>query len=286
VTTAVHRSHVEDYCRAPRGRLTTRCHGHIIDDKSDEVSLLVIKREGVNLRILAFSDVEEWKGYEKLVDRIKPDLITLAGDVTSDGFASFWKSLEIRKGKRTHVDKFYKFLRYAGEKSQVLVVKGDHDADFDGDYIPEKINEIYGCQEISGKLIDVNGLRFLGLGFNETHYLRALKVIIEEFKEEPDVVVTHCEQKRMPLVSSLKPRIIIRGHFGSGKYLVNDIPAVFTQDVFYTVVELENKSISKILQYTIGFDEKVKVLEQGSCRPWLSNVSEYEKYEWLKPYRI
>ena len=34
--TAVHRSHVEDYRRAPRGRLTTRYHGYITGDNSDE----------------------------------------------------------------------------------------------------------------------------------------------------------------------------------------------------------------------------------------------------------
>jgi len=41
---AVHSLYVEDYCRAPRWMLTTRCHGHIIGDKSDEgqhTSLLV-----------------------------------------------------------------------------------------------------------------------------------------------------------------------------------------------------------------------------------------------------
>ena len=40
----MHGSHVEDYCGAPRGGLTTRCHGYIIGDKSDEgqdASLLV-----------------------------------------------------------------------------------------------------------------------------------------------------------------------------------------------------------------------------------------------------
>jgi hypothetical protein len=32
----VYGPHVEDYCRAPRERVTTRCHGHIIGDKRDE----------------------------------------------------------------------------------------------------------------------------------------------------------------------------------------------------------------------------------------------------------
>ena len=31
-------SHVEEYYKTPRWRLTTRCHGHIIRDKSDEIS--------------------------------------------------------------------------------------------------------------------------------------------------------------------------------------------------------------------------------------------------------
>jgi len=31
---AVNVSYVKDYCRAPGGRLTTRCYGHIIDAKN------------------------------------------------------------------------------------------------------------------------------------------------------------------------------------------------------------------------------------------------------------
>jgi hypothetical protein len=126
----------------------------------------------------------------------------LAGDLTSDGFASFWseaieqiseyqdelKKLNInfkREGnitsyqwvgrkpkkyenkhildivdevkkkyrdskeflntrKRIHVYKFYQFLEFAGQKSQVLVVKGDHDEDFEGDYVPGRIDKTAG----------------------------------------------------------------------------------------------------------------------------------------------
>ncbi len=250
---------------------------------------------GANLKILAFSDVVKWKGYEELLDTVKPDLVALAGDLTSDGFACFWndavepipefqKEMELLKKavsaahtedslykwmsglsilrdkysnskeffkirKEMHVDKFYKFLRYAGEKSQVLVVEGDHDADFDGDYIPEEIDAIPGCTEISGEILNIDGLRFLGMGFDETRYLRILNPIIEEHKGQVDVVITHCEQKRTPLLSLLKPKIIIRGHSGSGKHLINDIPAVFTQDMFYTVIEFKGKSIVNVLQY-------------------------------------
>jgi hypothetical protein len=32
----VHSSYVDDYRKTPRGRLTAKCHGYIIDDKSYE----------------------------------------------------------------------------------------------------------------------------------------------------------------------------------------------------------------------------------------------------------
>ena len=242
-----------------------------------------LKKKQLSMKILAFSDIREWGKYEKIVDDIEPDLITLAGDLTSDGFASFWSKAileipefqkELRKNrikftliggfqfyrwingknpkkykkenildvvgtikekyknseeflkirKRMHVDKFYRFLRYAGKKSKVLVVKGDHDEDFEGDYVTKKINRIKDCNEISGKYIEIKGIRFLGLGYNETHYLRRVRPLIEEFQNKIDVIITHCEQKRLPLLSSIKPKLIIRGHFGFGKFLVNDIP--------------------------------------------------------------
>jgi Icc-related predicted phosphoesterase len=41
------------------------------------------------MKLLAFSDVVKWEGYEELADRIQPDIIALAGDLTSDGFTAF-----------------------------------------------------------------------------------------------------------------------------------------------------------------------------------------------------
>jgi len=287
------------------------------------------------MKILAFSDVGKWEGYEELVDRIKPDVIALAGDLTSEGFASFWSeaveqipefqrekkhlmkkfgvnkygvctrqnleewvhaqdSLEdkyqdtkefLENRKRIHVDKFYKFLRYSGKKSKVLVVKGDHDDDFKDDYIPERINKIAGCKEISGKIEKIKNLCFIGLSFNETHYVRTLESIVENFKNRVDVVITHCEQGKVPVVSCLNPKIMIRGHFGSGKYLVNGIPSVFTMGVKYTVVNIEAKGPPRILQYAVDrIDGKIKILEKGSCAPWFSKVSKFERYKWLQPY--
>jgi predicted phosphodiesterase len=147
------------------------------------------------MKILVFSDVENWVGYEEQVDKIQPNVVVLAGDLTSDGLASFWHDSIGRKlslpPQRMHVNKFYHFLRHVGKKSEVMVVKGDHDEDFEGSYVPEKINRIHGCAEISGKTIEEKGIRFLGLGFNDTYYVRRLKPIIQEFKEKIEVVIMH-----------------------------------------------------------------------------------------------
>jgi Icc-related predicted phosphoesterase len=305
------------------------------------------------MKLLAFSDVVKWEGYEELVDRIRPNVVALAGDLTSDGFAAFWSKMEVealkkipeckqlltkygmhktdksshfrigavyriggaeytstradvypsfwfeldslvrkyRTGKiltrlrRTaHVDRFYDFLRYAGRRSKVIVVMGDHDADFKGDYDPEEIDRIDGCKEISGKVAQIKGFRFIGLGYDQTHYLRTLRPMIDQCKREVDVVLTHCEQDKVHLLSLLEPRLIVRGHFGSGRYLVNGVPSAFTMGARYTVVEL-GEGILRIMQYVVGRNGETKELENGSCRPWFTpKGSEFERYKWLKPY--
>src|SRR5436190_873829 len=44
------------------------------------------------MRMLAFSDVKDWVPYPALVKRWKPTIICLAGDLTSDGGAAFWRT--------------------------------------------------------------------------------------------------------------------------------------------------------------------------------------------------
>jgi len=293
------------------------------------------------MRILVISDIVRWKGFEEIFDKIKPDVVILPGDLTSDGFAAFWSetvqqipkfqsekatlmkkmgiiineygiancskkhnleewivaidSLEdkykhsqdfLDMRKKIHVDKFYDFLRYAGKKSKVLVIRGDHDEDFKDDYIVEKINKIPGCKEISGKLVEIDGLSFLGLGYNDTYYLTVFKPIIEKFKDRIDIVATHCKQNRVPMLSQLNPKLIIRGHHGSGHYLINNIPAIFTQGVKYTVIEMNKKGMPKIVQYVLDSNDKLVVLKEGTCKPWGSDpaISQFDIYDWLKPY--
>lgn len=229
-------------------------------------------------KMLVFSDVEMWKVCEKLVDEFRPDIVILAGDLVWDGGLSFW--LEWYGIEREeHVSGFYGFLEYAGRNSNVLVVKGNHDVDFKGDYSVERINGILGCREISGRIVEVKGLRFLGLGTDELASLRRLKPLIEKFKGKVDVAVMH--GPRLQLVSQLKPKLIIRGGYGFGKHIADCVPCVFNNHGVVTTVELENGGLPKIIQYRIAnriqtFTQLTIILEEYPSVP--------QRNEWIKPY--
>jgi len=225
-------------------------------------------------KILAFSDISdiwEWdKEYEEIVDEVKPNVVCLAGDLTSDGGLP---KLDIER-RRDHVEKFYKFLRCASTKSKVLVVKGNHDEDFEGDYVPERINRIQSCKEISGKFFDVSGLRFLGLGFEEAHKLRNkayFSSLIDKFGGKIDAIVMHGENVR--LASLLKPRVIIKGGFFAGRCRINNVPVVFTGPGVYVLIEVGDETLH-VAHYRTYTRREVA----ASLPPFYKNLS------WIKPW--
>ncbi len=278
------------------------------------------------MRILAFSDVKRWTpSYRSLVERWKPTIIALAGDLTSDGGAAFWhtaleaipafqrdmtslrrrlgvrvdpkegfdiiprRSLEawhdarwkledryhetpafLEARKRLHVAKFYSFLRYAGKRATVLVVKGDHDDDFEGDYDATKISAVHGCREISGRTCEVRGVTFLGLGYDHSGYRRPLRQLVLEHKSQVDVVIAHTPQENVRIIAELQPKLIIRGHFGWGRYLMDGVPTVFTAGDEAVIDTRRSKP------------PRVRILEDE--RWAMSDDRMQRHYPWLTPY--
>jgi len=308
------------------------------------------------VKILALSDIGQWNGCERLVERCEPDVVVLAGDLTSDGGARFWHAgleliPEFRKERRllrkrirdakqfgercvicedaangdgpfqrygpttdsrrffqqknkrhwpfsdhllqlesyyrkteafaavhtkTHVDWFYRFLKYAGKRSPVLVIKGDHDDDFPGDYDPERVEKIPGCREISGKVHRVGGLTFLGLGFEQAGYLRALRALVSEFRGRADVVIAHAPQKNLRLVAELPPRLLIRGHNGTGQHLLDGVPCVFTASE-YVLVKMPETGIPRF--QVVGYHSRMSRL-LAPCR--IAGLR--DNSPWLQPF--
>jgi hypothetical protein len=62
---------------------------------------------------------------------------------------------------------------------------------------------------------------------------------------------------RISLISSLRPKLIIRGGYVPGKYLINGIPSVWNSQGIYTVIKIENKEIQDISQHRIYENTKV-----------------------------
>jgi predicted phosphodiesterase len=169
--------------------------------------------------------------------------------------------------KKIHVDRFYEFLRYAGKVSRVLVVKGDHDNDFAGDYSPNRINRIRGCREISGKVETLGECTVLGLGFDHSAKRRELRRLIEKFRGQLGIVIAHAPQENIQLIAALQPRLLIRGHFGGGRYLIDGVPSVFTSGG-HAVIELRRSGLPRI--HAAGRER------------WESHLQ--RSYAYLQPY--
>jgi hypothetical protein len=179
----------------------------------------------------------------------------------------FRDSPEFTKARhKLHTSKFYSFLRFAGERAVVLVVKGDHDDDFPGDYQSSRINRIGGCQEISGKTARIEDLTFLGLGYDQAGFRIPLREFIRQYQGAVDIIITHPPQKNVPIVAELRPRLLIRGHSGGGSYLVNGVPTVFTA-CGHALIDISSSGLPTVLS-TARFSESFLL----------------EKYDWLAPY--
>jgi len=269
------------------------------------------------MKILAFSDVIRWIGYERIVEEYKPNIICLCGDLASDGFAwihseeffeqipEFQREFEELRGHFSiqtsymlkekyretpeylqlknllHINKFYKFLEYAGARFKVLLVKGDHDDDFKGDYDAKKINSIPGCAEISGKIIEVEGVKFLGISAKDAHNQKKLQKLSKNLKGQVDIVLMHGENVK--LVSMISPKLIIKGGSWIAKCRVNGIPTVFTGPNSFSIIQFNNHGIQEIQQYHIDSSGHKPIKEEDAAKTcaYLS-----KRYPWITPLNI
>ena len=212
----------------------TECH-------KNEYACITDWREESNMsdtEILAFSDINssiDWPIYRpidvyehvtKIFDHHKPDILMLAGDLIP-----------------TRVERFYEILEHASQTSEIYLVRGNHDA---AEYDVKRISSIRNCYEISGKLVTSHDIRILGLGYDETHYSRTLRPLVEKTKTKADIVLTHAEQRRLQLICQIQPSLIVRGHFGLGRCEVDGIPIVSPIYPYcYAIIETRNGEIEE-----------------------------------------
>ena len=181
--------------------------------------------------------------------------------------------------RRHHVAAFYEFLRKAGRQCPVLVVQGNHDES--EDYDAERIASTPGCQEISGRATEVKGTTFLGI----SHYIANRRGRFKELEAEhpngADVVIAHPPLATTPYHAKLAKRLLIKGHYWPGTYMVEGIPSVFTSEVHHSVVELVPDAHPRISQWVQKAGSFIRFEDSRQAR-WVGRI--YQPVAWLRPY--
>ncbi len=152
----------------------------------------------------------------------------------------------------THVRGFYDFLSEASKLAPVLSVRGDHDSERLG-YHVDRIESTSNVHEITGSAVEAGGLRVAGLGFPFNKPITRLKEMAADTGTGMDILACHWEHKHLPRIEEiLQPRLIIKGHFGGGLYLLNGTPVVFTEKRHHVVLEVDAEGTCKVDQYQLA----------------------------------
>lgn len=187
-----------------------------------------------------------------------------------------------------HIQEFYQALKHSSENYKaVFVVMGNHDKGLQEAYLTQ-INSHKNIHEISGKKVVYNNLRILGLGYMETHYLQKLRRLSELYRDKIDIILTHSEQRRMLEIAAwIRPKIIIRGHFGGGITKIKNslVVGIGGFPNHYALIQLRDGSIENIeIWFYCNKSEKLEKCTE-SCF-YSSCFLEREKQDWPWQQRI
>ena len=174
------------------------------------------------------------------IETERPDVVVMPGDLIVDG----WSFDTDKSYYYPHIDKILKIFKYLEKKAiPTLIIPGNHDLGFKEDYekLLNHISEFKYVQDISGKIVNVKGVSFLGLGENQVR-----KSKLQQLMGYPkvDVVLAHVKLMHHTLLNFLNTKIILSGHLGI--YLVflpNNIPVIHTEnapDYATIITEFDN----------------------------------------------
>lgn len=248
------------------------------------------------ISILAVSDSQSWISFEEVMKNVNPDIVVFCGDVIAEGVAEYqtpsqefiqrtieeenlehksyfsnkdyinkkyWDSTDFIKARKKHIKKFYEALELASKKCEhALIIRGNHDEyeEFPEEYDINKINSIQNCIEISGKMFQFSGIKFLGLSYTNCHYLKQLRPLIQG--DKPDIVIAHPEHRRLVTIAEYKPKLVIHGHCGIGYEQINGIDFIGLS-VFPTYSIIKFDEISKSVEEVVTYHKIYHLGERG-----------------------
>lgn len=204
------------------------------------------------MKILAYSDVFSWVGFKEIIRNTDPDILVLNGDLVGDGWRTiFGANIDNKlEYQLNHFKKFYEILRYASTIcKKVLVIKGNHDNEF---YNSKFIESIPNCIELSGKGIVIEGLSFFGFGYKDSYNVRELKSFLKTI--DANILITHTKSKRLPILASIEPKLIIQGHSRKYGTLIENVSVIYTDNQInlITINSDKKNNISRISNKVIG----------------------------------
>lgn len=170
------------------------------------------------MRILLLSDIS-WRrtglgSLKRGILSLDPSLVLLAGDLVDNdhsdvGGAEKWSGL-------------YEFVDFLNEnKTQTFFIRGNWDrAPYD--CLIGKAYRLPYVEEISGRIVEFDRVRILGVPFSLTNHLPTAKRLRELFPDPVDIVLAHAEILRRIWLFELNTRFVVTGHFDSQLCQVRD----------------------------------------------------------------
>lgn len=151
--------------------------------------------------------------YAKIVENVKPDIVLFSGDVTGDGscghgFGNAFISL-LTAIEDLGITSYY--------------ISGDHDWDEYysrvKDFSDKKLKR---SRDISGKIVNCNGLSILGIAFHQQNTSKSIKQLLKAYRgKKIDFLLTHAEHKRRLWLFEFGAKIVISGHYDKRSFPMN-----------------------------------------------------------------
>jgi len=204
------------------------------------------------------------KYYEIILDE-GAELVIFAGDVTGDGSCGH--------GYHFAFIILLSLLEYKGIQS--YFINGNHDEEGYFQTVVEYTKNFKYTEEISGRIVSYNGLKFYGINFFETLSKTKIKKHLKEVGEEPiDILVAHSTLKRRIRLFDFNTKYIFTGHFDR-KLLAHKSTAFVAldndfSDISYATLQIGDLGESEIAikvrttdKTSLSFEENVSSLLKG-----------------------
>lgn len=175
---------------------------------------------------LALDRYQRIARYLQIIEEEKADVVLFAGDVTGDGFCGHGFQ--------------YAFLLLLTlleqRKIQSYFISGNHDEPTYYQTVVDYVKDYQYTQEISDQLVQFNGVRILGINYDQSKSKRTLKTFIKKHKEGADIVVAHSQLKRRIRLFDIPCSYLVTGHY--------DRKLCTHRDTIYVALDNDSEAVS------------------------------------------